>query len=116
VDDPGCTVLPVLTARLPLPTNLTDRMRIGTSTAELTIAPLGGGTNQPITRASVAIDTGSGLRPAAVHRLANGRYRVTFSNPADAAGSAVTVRVAAADARGDRLLQTTEAAYLVADR
>jgi hypothetical protein len=110
----GCSVLPVLTARMPLPTDLTDRMAIGVSAATLTIRPLDGGTRDTLTSAAVYLDHGNGFRAAPVRRLANGRYRVTFQNPAADAGKPVNVRLVAKDARGGSLVQTTTAAYLVA--
>jgi hypothetical protein len=110
----GCSVLPVLTARMPLPTDLTDRMPIGASTATLTVRTLSGETGDTITSAAVYLDHGNGFRAAPVERLANGQYRVTFENPAADAGNPVSVRVVAKDARGGSLVQTTAAAYLVA--
>jgi hypothetical protein len=113
----SCKVLPVLHAHVPLPTTLTDRMPAGRSSFVLTIAPIQG--VRPIRIAHAGFETrvpGGRFRPAVLHRLGNGRYRVTLTNPSAAAGRAVTIRVTGRDVRGDSITQTTRAAYFVKHR
>lgn len=111
----GCTVLPLLTAQVPLPTDLYDRLPVGDSSFVLTIAPFRGAGNATITSARVQTKVGSGAYTNAdLEPLGNGRYQVTLHNPASAAGQAVNLRVTAADDAGDAITQTTTAAYLVA--
>jgi hypothetical protein len=109
-----CTALPALTARLALPTDLTGRIGQGRATACLTIAPFDPAIFTRITSAAVFTSTGGTFSRAPLLRTANGRYRVTLGDPPSAAGKPVTVRITATDARGDRIVQTTRAAYLVA--
>lgn len=111
----GCTVVPLLTADVPLPTDLSDQLPVGDSSFVLTIAPYRGAGSATIRSAQVLTKVGSGrYQAAALERLANGRYRVTLHNAAARAGQAVTLRVVAADAAGDTITQTTTDAYLVA--
>jgi hypothetical protein len=111
----GCTVLPILTAQVPLPTDLLDRLPVGDSSFVLTVAPFAGAGAATITSARVFTRVGTGpFRAAHVEQLDNGRYRVTLHNAASAAGSGVTLRVMATDDAGDSITQTTTDAYLVA--
>lgn len=112
-----CTVLPLLHARVPLPTTLSDRLPVGRSSFVLTLAPIQGARHARITAASFQTRLPGGrFRPAAMHRLGNGRYRVTLINPRSALGKSVAIRVAGRDAAGDSITQTTRAAYFVGRR
>lgn len=111
----GCTVLPVLTAQVPLPTDLNDRLPVGDSSFVLTVAPYHGAGTATVTSAQVLTRIGSGpFQPADLTPIGNGRFQVTLHNPAAAAGQGVTLRVIAADDAGDSITQTTTDAYLVA--
>jgi hypothetical protein len=112
-----CKVLPLLHAHVPLPTTLTDRIPAGKSSFLLTIAPIQGARPIRITHAGFETRLPDGkFRPAALHRLGNGRYRVTVMNPSSAVGRPVTIRVTGRDVRGDSITQTTRAAYFIKHR
>jgi hypothetical protein len=113
----GCRVLELLHAHVPLPTTLTDRMPTGKSSFVLTIAPIQGA--RPIRITHARFETrlpGGKFRRAALHRLGNGKYRVTLVNPSAAVGRSVTIRVSGRDAQGDSITQTTRAAYFIKRR
>ncbi len=95
----GCTVLPVLTAQVPLPDRPVRPLPVGDSTFVLNDRAVprrrhGRRSRRPqlLTRSAPGRST-----PASLKQLGNGRYRVTLHNPASAAGQAVTLRVTAAD-------------------
>jgi hypothetical protein len=112
----GCAVLPLLAAQVPLPTDLTDHLPIGTSRFLLTIAPVQGAAPTTITAAAVAVSLdGKTFRNATLTRVGNGRYQVSITDPASWAGHTVTLRVSGTAANGSNITQTTTAAYAVAD-
>lgn len=111
-----CRVLQLLKATVPLPTTLTDRLPIGRSTFDMTVAPFRGAGSDTITSVTFATSTDGGatFTPADVRRVSNEQYHVILDNPASSAGQPVTVRVTATDDHGGKLVQVTTAAYLVA--
>lgn len=111
-----CTVLPVLSASVPLPTDITDTMPLGSSTFTFTVAPSAGAPPVTVPSATLSISTDGGhtYRSVPVTALGGNRFSATITHPASDAGKLVTVRVAGADTAGDALAETVDDAYAVA--
>lgn len=112
-----CTVLPVLTARVPLPTDLTGTMALGTNTFTVTIAPTAGApaATVPAAHLSISTDGGTTYRAVPVTALGNNRFRATITHPAADAGKSVGLRVSGNDTTGDAITETVDDAYVVAN-
>ena len=66
-----------------------------------------------VAAAQVSCDDGKTWHRTAVHLVGGGNFRVTFAGPS---GCAVTLRMSAADAAGDSIVETVHRAYQVATR
>ncbi|MEU9348946.1 hypothetical protein AB0D74_47880 [Streptomyces sp. NPDC048278] len=112
----ACRTLGLLQITAPLPTDLYNRLPIGTSHFTLAVAPyLGGSDTTARTTAAVSTSVdGTTFVPARVVRTGPKTFKVTLKTPRAAAGRPVTLRVTATDAKGNSITQTTTAAYIVA--
>lgn len=113
-----CQILPVLTLNYQLATSETDTSSAPVQHMRLTVGHLtydGNGSHAPITSATVAVsfDGGTTWQPAVVAGH-DGRYPVTWKNPASAAGTSPDLQVTATDAAGGSITQTITSAYTIA--
>lgn len=113
-----CQILPVLTLNYQLATSETDTSSAPVEHMRLTVGHLtydGYGSHAPITSATVAVsfDGGATWQSAAVAGH-DGRYTVTWHNPASAAGTSPDLQVTATDAAGGSITQTITSAYTIA--
>ena len=115
-DDPPCTVLPILAATVPLPTDGYSRLPVGRTTVTFSIGYNQHGHTAAISAVSFATTTNGGTSWHAlpVTSLGHGQYRVTLANAATSAGHGVGLRIGAADSAGGKLVETVQNAYLVA--
>jgi hypothetical protein len=109
----NCTVLPVLQAKVGLPTGLTGRMPAGPATVTVTAAQVQGAEPAPITSATLEVRPAGG-EWSAIELTAgtDGRYTGVIDG-SDSAGADVDLRVSAVDQAGSTFTQTTERAYTV---
>lgn len=115
-DAPSCTVLPLLTATVPLPTDLTGTLPLGSSTFTFTIDPVAGAPARTVNSAamSISLDGGTTYRTVPVTALGHNMFRATITHPGSDAGASVTLRVSGSDTSGDAITETVDDAYLVA--
>ncbi|MGA8114228.1 MAG: hypothetical protein WCA46_11245 [Actinocatenispora sp.] len=113
-DQGGCTVLPLLTANVPLPTSSDGAMPVGTARFVVRIGHVAAATSSAVTALTFGTSLdGATFSPAKVTDLGDGRYRVTLRTPSSAVGQHVSIRVHAEDATGGTLTQTVTDAYPV---
>ena len=117
-EDPPCTVLPILSATMPLPTDGQSRLPTGSTPVIFSI-----GYNQhaaPATIGDVTVATttnnGATYRTLPVTPLGHGKYRVTLTNPASSLGHGIGLRIGAGDSAGGALVETVHNAYVVTRR
>jgi hypothetical protein len=111
----ACTVLPLLTANVPLPTAPDGTIPVGAATFVVSIGHVPAATESAISAMTFATSLdGTTFSPATVAGLGNGRYQVTLTTPAAAAGHQLSIRMHAEDAAGATLTQTVTNAYSVA--
>ena len=115
-NDAPCTVLPVLSATVPLPTDGYSRLPVGHTTVTFSVGYNQQARTAPIGGVSFATTTngGSTWHALPVTSLGHGQYRVTLANAAASAGHGVGIRVGAVDSAGGKLVETVQNAYLVA--
>jgi hypothetical protein len=110
----ACTVLPLLTAQVPLPVSQKGTLPVGVSSFVVTAGHILAAKTSAITGVTFATSVdGKTYTPAAVHKLGNGRYLVTLQTPSTTVGQHMSVRVTSADAAGSSLSMTTTNAYTV---
>lgn len=110
-----CTVLPILQARIPLPTDLTGALPVGVSTTAVTVGQAPGATPARITSMKLQVRF-SGQKHwhyAPVVPLGHGHYRAVLANPSALAGHSASLRLTATDAVGGKLVETVANAYRV---
>jgi hypothetical protein len=114
----NCTVLPILQARVPLPTDWAGRLPIGSTTVNFTLGHVQGAARSAINGVSFAVSSNGGTRYRSlpVSALGGGRYRVALPNAKADAGHGITIRLTATDAAGGKLVETVQNAYLVASK
>ncbi len=111
----ACTVLPLLTANVPLPTAPDGTIPVGTAAFVVSVGHLPAAAESAISTLTFATSLdGTTFSPAIVAGLGNGRYEVTLTTPAGAAGRQLSIRLHAEDAAGATLTQTVTNAYTVA--
>jgi hypothetical protein len=110
-----CNVLPIVQAKLGLPTDLNGRLPVGKSTVTVTVAPIQKAAASAATSATLQI------RPAnhdwstvKLTSIGGGVYTGTINNTAALAGLNVDVRFSGADKAGSTFKQTVVRAYTVA--
>lgn len=109
-----CTVLPFLTVAAPVPTSDTDTVAPGRMSFVARVGHVQGSAPSAITSFGFATSLdGTTYTPARVTDLGKGRYRVTVTTPAGAAGQPVSVRMQATDAAGATITETVHNAYTV---
>jgi hypothetical protein len=112
--DSGCRVLPVVTAKVALPTTLNGRLPAGKSTVTVSASRIQKASAGTITKAGLEIRVpGYGWVTVPLKKSANGVYRGEVDNT-DFAGADVDVHVTAADSAGNAFDQTVLKAYTVA--
>ncbi|HEU5265200.1 MAG TPA: hypothetical protein VFU35_00815, partial [Jatrophihabitans sp.] len=114
---PDCTVLPILQATVPLPTDLASRLPVGATPVTFSVGYNQHAVVSTISNVTFAITTNGGASYHAlpVTSLGHGKYRVTVINAASSAGHGVGVRIGASDAAGaKKLVETVQNAYVVA--
>lgn len=112
-DGDDCRVLPLLQARVALPTDLNGRLPAGRSTVTVTAARVQNATAAAVTSAGLEIRAaGWGWEPVPLTALGGGKYRGTIDN--STISGPVDVRLTAADAGGSGYRQTVLRAYTVA--
>lgn len=112
--DTGCRVLPVVTAKLALPTTLNGRLPAGRSTVTVKASRVQKASAGTIKSAGLEIRVpGYGWETVKLKRTANGVYTGVIDNT-EFAGADVDVRLAAADTAGGSFTQTVLKAYTVA--
>jgi hypothetical protein len=110
----ACTVLPLLSANVPLPTTPAGTLPVGRSSFVVRIGHVAATARSAISTLTFATSLdGTAFSPATVIALGNGRYRVSLTNPAGAGGHPVSIRLHAEDAAGATLTQTVANAYTV---
>lgn len=111
-----CTVLPLLSAVVPLPTGLDGTMPLGTNSVTFEVRHLTGASDPAIDHVSFAItgDGGRTYHQLPVTSLGGDQYQVTIDNPTAWANHGIGVRIKAADSSGGALSETVQNAYYVA--
>lgn len=111
----ACAALPILQARIPLPTDLTGHMPTGLSVATFHVDHVQGAPRTPIRSAELQLsfDGGKTWNSQPAVSAGGGDYRTILTNPASAAGDPVSVRLRATDTAGGTLTETVEKAYTV---
>jgi len=111
----ACRMLPIVQAKLALPTDLNGRLPIGKSTVTMTVARIQHAGTATAKKATLEI------RPAdndwstvKLTSIGGGRFRGTIDNSADLAGLDVDVRFSGTDTAGSTFTQTVVRAYTVA--
>jgi hypothetical protein len=111
----SCRVLPIVQAKLALPTDLEGRLPVGKATVTVTVAPIQNAGASAATSATLQI------RPAnndwitvKLTSAGGGTYTGIVNNTADFAGVNVDVRFTGADKAGSTFKQTVLRAYTVA--
>jgi hypothetical protein len=109
-----CTVLPMLQAKIPLPTDLTGHLPVGTSVTALNVGHVPGAAPSAIRSVALqtSFDGGKTWRKARTVG-SGGRYRAVLVNPAAQAGHRATLRLVVTDAAGGKLVETVSNAYSV---
>jgi hypothetical protein len=114
-NDAPCTVLPILSATVPLPTDGLSRLPVGATTVIFSV-----GYNQHATVSTIGAVTfatttngGASYHARPVTSLGHGKYRVTLANSASSVGHGVGIRITASDSAGGKLVETVQNAYLV---
>src|SRR5882757_416960 len=110
-----CTVLPILQARIPLPTDLSGHLPVGTSTTAINVDHVAGAAKSAIRSAKLQLsnDAGKTWRAAPTVALGGGNYRAVLTYPRSRAGHWVSLRLTATDAAGGKLVKTVTNAYSV---
>ena len=115
-DDPGhCTVVPILQARIPLPTDLSGQLPVGTSVTAINVGHVPGAAASAIqsARLQLSFNGGRTWRSAKTVATAAGKYRAVLTNPAAEVGRWVSLRLTATDSVGGKLIETVINAYSV---
>jgi hypothetical protein len=115
-DDPGhCTVLPILQAKIPLPTDLAGQLPVGTSVTSINVGHVPGAAKSAIRSAQLQLSLNGGKtwRSAKTVATAAGKYRAVLTNPATQVGQWVSLRLTATDSVGGKLVETVINAYSV---
>jgi hypothetical protein len=112
----ACTVLPLLTASVPLPTDLEGTMPLGSNTVTFTVRHLSGAADPTVKHVTFAVTGNEGrtFRSLPVTSLGANQYQVTIKNRPAWANHGVGIRVGAKDAAGGALTETVADAYFVA--
>ena len=110
----NCRVLPILTARLALPTDLNGSLPVGKSTVTLTLAQAQNATASPITSATLEYrPSGYYLHhPIALTSIGGGKYRGVIDNP-DRPGVKIDLFITGKDKAGSTITQTIANAYTI---
>jgi hypothetical protein len=113
---PTCTVLPLLTATVPLPTDLEGTMPLGPSTVTFTVRHVAGAADPAISGVTFAVTVNQGrtYHDLPVTSLGGDRYQVTVTNPSVWANHGIGIRIHATDAAGGALTEAVANAYYVA--
>lgn len=110
-----CSILPLMTTRVPLPTDLNGVLPFGTTHFDFTVGHIQGARAIAVTSAAFEISTdGVHFTPVPVTDLGGGNYRAALTEPSSARGRAVSVRVHGTDAAGGSITKTVLNAYTVA--
>jgi hypothetical protein len=111
----GCRVLPIVQAKLALPTDLNGRLPVGKSTVTVTVAPIQGARASASTSATLKIrPPGLDWRTVKLTSVGGGKYTGTINNTAALAGLNIDVLFTGADKAGSTFKQTVLRAYTVA--
>lgn len=110
----SCKVLPILQAKLALPTSLNGSLPAGKSTVTVSVAQIQHATTSPITSATLEIrPAGAAWSTVKLTSLGSGKYSGVIDNTG-LVGSTVDVRIGGADKAGSTVKQTVLRAYTVA--
>jgi hypothetical protein len=109
-----CTMLPILQAKLALPTSLSGTLPAGPSKVTVTVAQIQHATTSPITSAGLEIrPAGGDWTTVKLTSAGAGKYTGVIDNTG-LDGRPVDVRVGGADKAGSKVTQTVLRAYTVA--
>jgi hypothetical protein len=110
-----CTVLPILQARIPLPTDLSGVLPIGVSTTAVAVGPAPGATPSKITsmKLQLRFSGEKDWHSAPVIPVGHGQFRAVLANPSSMADHSASLRLTATDAAGGKLVETVANAYKV---
>jgi hypothetical protein len=113
-DDP-CRMLPIVRARLSLPTDLQGRLPVGKSTVTVTVSGLqSAGTTVPKSASLQIHAANRGVwLPVELTSAGNGIYRGTITNTDEYAGQGVDVKFSGTSTAGSTFTQTVLRAYTV---
>ena len=111
----GCRVLPVLKAHLDLHATITGGVPVGPSSFDVEVDHLTGAVKTAVTNVSVQVRRSGTATWTALPVIALGgtRYAAAFQARAGQLGQTMDVRVAATDAAGGTLKQTTVRAFVI---
>jgi len=115
-ESPGkCTVLPILQARIPLPTNLTGQLPVGRSVTAVNVDHVPGATHSAIRSVvlQTSFDGGKTWRKARILAPGGGKFWAVLENPRAQVGNWATLRLVVTDAAGGKLVETVSNAYSV---
>jgi hypothetical protein len=114
--DATCTVLPIVQARLALPTSLNGTLPAKKSTVTVSVGQIQGAKTSTVTSGGLEIrPSGSDWITVPLKAAGGGKYTGTIDST-DYAGSDVDVRISGADAAGSTFQQTVLSAYTVASK
>ena len=110
-DGANCRVLPIVQARLGLPTALNGTLPVGKSTLTVTVAQVQKASTSPITKATLEIrPAGYGWSTVKLKALGGGKYQGVVDTT-EFAGSNVDVRFGGSDKAGSSYRQTVLRAF-----
>jgi hypothetical protein len=114
-DGDNCRVLPIVQARVGLPTDLNGRLPAGKSVVTVTVAQAQKATKAKITSAGLAYrPAGWSWSTVKLKAIGGGKYRGVIDNR-DFSGLDVDLRVSGGDVAGSSFKQTVLRAYTVAE-
>jgi len=111
-----CTVLPLLTTSVALPTDLLGNVAVGRSTIRLSVGHIQGAPASRITSGVVQVrKAGASWQTLSSTSLGNGSYSAQLVTARADAGASYDIRVIGTDATGGRIVQSAGRAFGVSD-
>jgi len=110
----ACTVLPLMTASVDLPTNLVGSVPLGTSSIGVVLGHIQGAATTAITSGKVEVRRPGGTWTALpTTAIGGGKYRAHLTTSDADAGTSLDLRVTGTDAAGGKIVQSAGVAFAV---